>query len=262
LAEHSRSDQSEHWSRAAQRYEEEFIDPEQPGGRNPLRPILAGLARQGRTSVADLGCGTGPLLPFLAEHFRDVIAVDFAEGMLARARQRCQDLRNVRLVRSALRDVAGRVDAVEVAVAVNSLIMPDLDELEASLAAIHRLLRPGGTFLGIVPAMDSVHYHTMLLVDRARRTGMPQPAARKNAALHAEHELFDFAFSEFRYRGLVQHFWQPFEVPYRLRRAGFRRVRMRKVLLSWDQVSRGNDLADHPPLWDWFFQADKSVTRG
>jgi len=242
----------------AGRYEEEFIDPERPGGRNPLRPALARLAKEGLRSVADLGCGTGALLPFLAEHFREVYAVDFAEGMLTRARASCQGQRNIRFVQSAMRDVASRVEAVEVAVAVNSLIMADLDDLEASLSAIHDLLRPGGIFLGVVPAMDSVHYHTMLLLDRARQTGMPQSPARKNAALHAEHELFEFAFSEFRYRNLVQHFWQPFEVPYRLRRAGFKRTRVRKVLLSWDQVSRGNDLADYPPLWDWFFQAEKS----
>jgi SAM-dependent methyltransferase len=242
----------------AGRYEEEFIDPERPGGRNPLRPTLARLAKEGRRTVADLGCGTGPLLPFLAEHFREVHAVDFAEGMLTRARESCQGLRNVRFVQSAMRDVADRVEAVDVAVAVNSLIMADLDELEASLSAIHALLRPGGVFLGVVPAMDSVHYHTMLLLDRARQTGMPQPAARKNAALHGEHELFEFAFGEFRYRNLVQHFWQPVEVLYRLRRAGFKRIRLRKVLLSWDQVSRGNDLIDYPPLWDWFFQAEKS----
>jgi hypothetical protein len=79
--------------------------------------------------------------------------------------------------------------------------------------------------------------------------------------MHAEHELFDFEFGEFRYRGLQQHFWQPFEVPYRLRRAGFRRVRLKKVLLSWEQCACGNDLASHPPPWDWFFQAEKPIAQ-
>src|SRR5262249_57638419 len=109
------------------------------------------------------------------------------------------------------------------------------------------LLRPGGAFVGIVPAIDAVHYLTMLLVDRARLTGMPQSAARKNAAARAEHELYDFAFGEFRYRGLVQHFWQPFVVPYRLRKAGFRRVRLAKGALSWGQVGTAQELAGPPP---------------
>jgi hypothetical protein len=45
------------------------------------------------------------------------------------------------------------------------------------------------------------------------------------------------------------------EVRYRLRRAGFRRVRMAKVHLSWQQFGCARDLGDLPPPWDWFFQA-------
>src|SRR5262249_58639041 len=117
------------------------------------------------------------------------------------------------------------------------------------------LLRPGGAFVGIVPAIDAVHYLTMLLLDRARKTGMPQSAARKNAAAHAEHELYDFAFGEFRYRGLVQHFWQPFEVPYRLRKAGFRRVRLAEGAPSWGAVGTGQGPAGPPPPGGWVFHA-------
>ena len=250
------TDQAHFWSKASQFYEREFVDPDLPGGRNPLRDVLAGLAGPANSTVADLGCGIGPLLPFLAEHFRSVLAIDFAEGMLRRARERCQGLANITFLQRTLMDLTG-CGPVDIAVAVNSLVLPDLVEMQQGLGAIHGLLRPGGTFVGIVPAMDAVHYLTMLLLDRARRSGMPQAAARKNAAAHVEHELYDFAFSEFRFRGLVQHFWQPFEVPYRLRQAGFRRVRLSKVSLSWQQFGCGKDLGDHEPPWDWFFQAEK-----
>jgi SAM-dependent methyltransferase len=155
-----------------------------------------------------------------------------------------------------LTDLAPLASKVDVAVAVNSLVLPEIGALDKALAQIHAALRPGGTFLGIVPAMDAVHYLTMLLVDRARRVGMPEDKARLNAAQHGEHSLYDFAFGGFQYRGLEQHFWQPFEVPYRLKRAGFRRVRTSKVHLSWNQFACGNDLRDHPPPWDWFFHAE------
>jgi hypothetical protein len=98
------------------------------------------------------------------------------------------------------------------------------------------------------------HGSGMLLLDRAARTGMPEAKARQNAAHHAEHPYYEFAFGTFRYKGLEQHFWQPFEVRYRLRRAGFRRVRMAKVHLSWQQFGCARDLGDQPP-WYWFFQA-------
>jgi SAM-dependent methyltransferase len=251
------TDQARHWSRAAEGYEQRFIDPYREGTRNPLRAALRRLSRSGRLTVADLGCGIGPLLPFLAQHFQTVYAVDFADGMLERSRQRCEGLRNVRFVQASLIDLAELEGKIDVAVAVNSLVMPDIRDLEKSLSEVRRCLRPGGRFLGILPAIDAVHYHAMLLVDRALKTGMPIAQARRNAAKNGEHELFDFAFGQFHFQGLEQHFWQPFEVGYRLRRAGFDGVRLSKVLLAWEQFSCAAELKDQPPPWDWFFQATR-----
>jgi SAM-dependent methyltransferase len=249
------SDQAERWSGVAKSYEVEFVDPYLPEVRNPLPEVLERRAGDGAMTAADFGCGVGPLLPLLARRFRHVFAVDFAEGMLARARERCSELGNVEFLRLALTDLAALADRVDVAVAVNSLVLPDVVELESALSQIHASLRPGGRFLGIVPAMDAVHYFTMLLQDRARQAGMPAVQARKNAAHHAEHALYDFAFGDFHYQGIEQHFWQPFEVKYRLRRAGFHRVRLKKVRLAWHQFGCARDLGDRPPPWDWFFQA-------
>jgi hypothetical protein len=96
----------------------------------------------------------------------------------------------------------------------------------------------------------------MLLVDRARRSGMPEEKARQNAAQHNEHHLYDFAFASFHYLGLEQHFWQPFEIPHRLRRAGFRKIRRARVRLAWEQLACGKELKAVPPPWDWFFRGE------
>jgi len=248
-------DQSHYWSVAANRYEDDFIDPYEPDARNPLFAALEELA--GPKTAVDLGCGIGPLLPILERHFGRVVAVDFAEGMLKRARQHAleQGLTRVEFLQCSFTDLALLAGQVDVAVAVNSLVLPDLGELERALASIRATLRPGGHFLGIVPAMDSVHYLTMLLVDRARAAGMPPDKARQNAAHHGEHSFYDFAFSEFRFKGLQQHFWQPVEIRYRLRRAGFRRIRRAKVHMPWGQFPCSRDMKALPPPWDWFFHA-------
>jgi SAM-dependent methyltransferase len=246
-------DQAQYWSRAADVYEKEFIDPYLPGVRNPLRQTLAELPNTKMQTVADLGCGIGPLLSFLAERFQRVFAVDFAEGMLQRARERCANLRHIEFLQRSLTDLGPLKGQVDVAVAVNSLVLPDVGELEKALSAIHDILKPGGRFLGIVPSIDGVHYFTMLLHDRARGSGMPEQKARQNAAHHAEHPFYDFAFGDFRYQGLHQHFWQPFEVRYRLRRAGFRKIHLAKVHLAWEQFGCAADLKDEAPPWDWFF---------
>jgi SAM-dependent methyltransferase len=250
------TDQSHFWSQAAKSYEQDFVDPYRPDVQSPLTRVLREFADPAHKTVADLGCGIGPLLPFLAEHFRHVFAIDFAVGMLQRARERCQNAHNVEFLHLPLTDLASLAWRVDVAVAVNSLIMPDVIDLEQSLRQIHRLLRPGGVFLGIVPAMDAVHYYTMLLVDRALAAGKPLEASRKNAAHFAEHGLYDFAFGQFRCQGIDQHFWQPFEVRYRLQRAGFQRIQLERVLLSWAQFAGSNELKTEAPPWDWYFQAE------
>ena len=253
------TDQAHFWNQAAKSYEQDFVDPYRPDVRSPLARALRGVSEPGQKTVADLGCGIGPLLPFLAEHFQHVFAVDFAAGMLQRARERCHHLPNVEFLQLSLTDLASLARRVDVAVAVNSLVMPDIPALEESLRQIRHLFRPGGQFLGIVPAMDAIHYYTMLLVDRALAAGKPMQAARRNAAHFAEHEAYDFAFGQYRFGGLEQHFWQPFEVRYRLRRAGFRHIYLARVLLSWEQLACANDLKQQRPPWDWYFQAEPAT---
>jgi SAM-dependent methyltransferase len=255
------TDQSQSWSRVAAVYEREFIDPYREDVRNPLLTALEALAEPKGKTAADLGCGIGPLLPALAARFRQVHAVDFADGMLERARERCRGLDNVTFLQRSLTSLEPLAGQVHVATAVNSLVMPDPADIEASLRQIRAALVPGGQLLAIVPAMDAVHYYTMLLLDRARERGQPPASARQNAAALCEHPLYDFAFGQFRYQGIEQHFWQPFEVRYRLRRAGFRCLRLVRVALSWAQFAAGKELQGHDPPWDWFFQATPAAAR-
>jgi len=166
--------------------------------------------------------------------------------MLDRARERVQSCANIRFHQASFADLSVLPEPLDVAVAVNSLVLPNPDDLETALREIVRRLKPDGYFLGILPAMDAVHYYTMLLIDRAVKMGKPIDVARKNAAHHCEHEYYDFAFGQFRYRGLDQHFWQPFEVHYRFRRAGFTIKRLKKIHLSWKQFAGGQELQNMP----------------
>lgn len=244
--------QAHHWSQAAARYEQEFVDPYRCADRNPVLRFLARFDGS-RKTVADLGCGIGPLLPLLSHQFTRVLAVDFADEMLRRAREQSASLPNVEFHQRPLTDLSPLHGQADVAVAVNSLVMPTVGEIEAVLTQVRLLLRPGGIFLGIVPSIDAVHYHTMLLLDRARKLQMPEAKARQNAAHQAEHPLFDFAFGQFSYLGLEQHFWQPYEIAYRLKRAGFVRPRKKKLPLDWSQFACGAELKAEPSPWDWCF---------
>jgi len=251
--------QARHWSRHAALYDDVFLDPYGPNVENPIWKALADVPEPSHKTVADLGCGTGPLLPYLTERFKRVIALDFAPEMLERAKGRLRPDLAARVTflerpMHDLNDLAGQLD---LAVSVNSLVMPDVRLIDRTLRAIRASLKPGGQFLGIVPAMDAISYHMMLLMDGSLDQGLTPGEAEKLAALHAERRHYDFAFGRFHYEGLKQKFWQAFEVEYRLSKAGFTLLKIEKVLYPWDESQAGGDaLAGFPPSWDWFFLAN------
>jgi SAM-dependent methyltransferase len=258
LAKKKLDNQAEHWSRQAARYDELFLDPYGPNVVNPLWQALAEIPAAKRKSVADLGCGTGTLLSHLAEQFESVIALDFAPGMLKHARERLRGpaLARVTFLERAMHELDDLAGTLDVAVAVNSLVMPDVRMIDQTLSSIRKSLKPDGVILGVVPSIDAIYYHMMLLIDQSLDQGFPLVEAEKFAALHVERRHYDFAYGRFQYEGLRQKFWLPFEVEYRLKKAGFTSPILKKVLYPWDEsLAGGRGLAAFPPSWDWFFQA-------
>jgi SAM-dependent methyltransferase len=259
----SLEDQDRQWSRHAVRYDELFLDAFQDGVENPLLERLAQIPDPAHKTVADLGCGIGPLLPLLIGRFGfgRVIALDFAPAMITRARRRLgPDADRVTFLNRAMHELDDLVGQIDVAVAVNSLVMPDVRVIDRTLRAIRASLRDDGLFLGVVPAMDAIHYHTMLLMDTALDRGETPEQAERSAAFLAEHHHYEFAFGRFLFQGLRQKFWQPFEIRHRMTRAGFASVELGNVLYPWDESMAGAaDLAQYPRSWDWSFLARPSA---
>lgn len=105
---------------------------------------LAAMAPRG-LSVADLGCGTGLLLPILSAFGHQVYAVDQSDEMLTHARQRCaaNGIENVAFIQSDLetldRDLPAKVDCVLLHFVLHQLASPS-NVLRLAAAC----LRPGG----------------------------------------------------------------------------------------------------------------------
>jgi ArsR family transcriptional regulator len=98
-------------------------------------------------SVADIGTGTGGMLPQLAEFAEHIVAVDISKEMLrhARARAKSLGLENVDFVKADLNDLP--LESASVDAAFATLVLHHAESPGAALKEMARILRPGGTLV-------------------------------------------------------------------------------------------------------------------
>jgi len=94
--------------------------------------------------VLELGSGTGKNTKYLAEHAKQVYAVDFSEGMIARAHQRLATS-NVRFIKHDVRET-WPVESASVDVVVANLILEHVHDLAIVFFEAARVLRENGEF--------------------------------------------------------------------------------------------------------------------
>lgn len=248
-------DQAQAWGRVARKYDELFVDPYDENGDNPVLRSVSRLKGKSSLVVGDFGCGTGPFLPRLARQFKQVVAVDFSKEMLAEARQRCKEFKNISFYQLPFDQLQELPVKVDLAVSMNSLVSHDVGVLDRALAAFRVAIRKTGRLYGIVPSLEGLHYHVMLLTDLGLHQGMTLAKAQAFAAQKAELHGYDLNSATFTFDRIKQHLWLREEVQYRLNKAGYHGISVRKAGLPWDQFAEGKTLIKQPQSWDWAFRA-------
>lgn len=185
----------EDWDRWSFQHARRQPPPARP--REAVVAILGRLPDRESMTVADLGCGRGALLPFLASQFGQVVAIDYAPATLAAARREAAGL-GVVFRRRDLRDLSPFRKTFHVAIALDSVLGPRSQDVNRILEEIYRSLAEGGLFLGTFPARPRNGKLVPLLLDG---DGSPPPAT----VLFTEMDL-----------------------QYRLRRSGFLGSRIRR----------------------------------
>ncbi|HWJ72490.1 MAG TPA: class I SAM-dependent methyltransferase [Kaistia sp.] len=105
-------------------------------------PMLARIAGRGFSSAIDIGCGEGRFCRMMRERGLRTCGVDPTLALVAEARRRDPE-GDYRIGRAEALDA--ETAAFDLAVSYLSLI--DIPGLKAAIGEVHRVLRPGGTFL-------------------------------------------------------------------------------------------------------------------
>lgn len=92
--------------------------------------------------VLECACGTGAITEEIAKKCRQVLATDFAEGMLKRASKKCRKYGNVSFRQEDITDIKSADNSFNKVVAGNVIHL--LPEPEKALNELLRVVRPGG----------------------------------------------------------------------------------------------------------------------
>jgi ubiquinone/menaquinone biosynthesis C-methylase UbiE len=85
---------TKYWNSLAKNFEDHVLEISAQDKHGVLKNEIAKAAK-GAITAADLGCGTGSLLPLLSPKFKTVYAVDYAAELLEKAERRFH-LKNIR----------------------------------------------------------------------------------------------------------------------------------------------------------------------
>ena len=112
---------------------------------------LAPLVREQRGRILDVGCGTGTFIEkYIDARRHTVVTVDFSDEMLALTRKRMRRRfgKSVFLVKCLAQELPFADAAFDACVCVNTLHnMPQWADVADAVAAMGRVLRPGGAML-------------------------------------------------------------------------------------------------------------------
>jgi len=132
------------WNLIASKYAASPV-PDRPAYEEKIRKIQTCLTPA--HVVLDIGCGTGTQCGDIADHVKHVTGIDISAKLLAIAQQRMaeRNMDNVEFLQTSLFDERFAPGGFDVVMAF--YVLHFFDDIDAVIARIHDLLKPGGVFI-------------------------------------------------------------------------------------------------------------------
>ncbi|MDD5054074.1 MAG: class I SAM-dependent methyltransferase [Candidatus Nanoarchaeia archaeon] len=254
---------STHWDKMSSDYFNQINSPFSKGIRNPIFKRLKSIKNSKNKSVLEIGCGTGTLIPFLSKNFKKVVAIDISKQMIEKSKKESEGLKNVELKAMDALNIGRLKQEFDAIVCVNSLIMPNIVKINAILKKINKSLKKNGWLIGIFPSFDSTIHQALITYDKEYEKRKDRRKARIATSKILSFKRHDFVYG-FVYANEAEnrqkHYFR-FELEYRLKKAGFLKIKIGKVHYPWSdfedpEPSRFNDPI-YEKMWDWAISARK-----
>lgn len=144
------------WNKLAGRFESEACDisREESGAAVKRTFALAKLPK--RAVLVDMGCGIGTFIRDYGDRFAEIHGVEYAAGILARAKQRCTNIENVTWYNAGAAQAAKQIGPrADMTVCMNVITSSNTATRTAIWRGLAAVTKPGGYMLVVVPSIES-----------------------------------------------------------------------------------------------------------
>ena len=149
----------EKWNRLANRFEDEVCDIAATDRNHVLQRLMSKVRPSQRRSVlVDLGCGIGTFIRQFGSLFKEVVGVDVAPRMVARTKDCCSRLPQLRWLCMDIQRVPRVVGScADLTACLNVITSSVATRRDAQWASVTAITKPGGFALIVVPSIESAH---------------------------------------------------------------------------------------------------------
>jgi len=151
--------------------------------------------------VLELGCGTGSTAIAHAPYVKHIRAIDMSSQMLVISQDKVDaaDVGNVSFEQSTVDDLRVPDQSLDAVLALSVLHL--LDNKEAAIAKVHKMLKPGGVFVTSTACLGDVNVFIRLFISIGRFLGLI-PLIKIFTATELENSLTGAGFE-------IDYEWQP-----------------------------------------------------
>jgi SAM-dependent methyltransferase len=226
------------WNRLAKKFETEACDIAREESGDQVRRYVARarIPKKGGVLV-DLGCGVGTFIKEFGHRFGEIVGVEYAAGIIARAKMRCADMDNVTWHAAGIGRAAARIGRrADLAVCMNVITSSNAAARAALWSSLALVTKKNGFALVVVPSIESDDMVEQVANDgrKPRRTAARAKGLIKRSGATQKHfardELSDdLARVGFAVRRIGRAFY-PWSIE------GMRETKSRRANRPWDWV--------------------------
>lgn len=226
------------WNKLAQTFERDVCDISREETDDQIRSYVAAAKIPKRGGVlVDLGCGIGSFILRYGHHFAEIVGVEYASHIIARARKRCAAIPGVSWHTAGVEAAGKRIGpCADLTVCMNVITVPSAAKRKAMWNGIARVTKRGGHALVVVASIEAEEMIEKLL-DEA-------PADHPNGLV--DHD------------GALQKHFARDELNDDFTTAGFKVKKIGKAFYPWSKegLRETPKLRAHRP-WDWVALAER-----